>query len=287
MAATPQPSAAAEVPDGLPDFDITRYGAAVFDLDGTVWLSGDPIPGAIDFLESLRAQGTIVAFATNISLSSLDDVRDELLACGLAKPGEHVVTAGSAVALTVARAGITDVAALCSPPLKAGLAAQGVRVVDVREVDRGDWREPREGHAIVMAGWPDCTLRDIETIGQLAAWGNPTFISSLDPGFPGKHGYEPGAGMMVAAARALHSFEATICGKPSAGYATAVLEGVPTDRPIVMFGDSQRADTGLARLMGADSVLILEPGKRPVADLPQPTFVARSVADPSPQRWNS
>jgi glycerol-1-phosphatase len=261
-------------------FDITRYGAAVFDLDGTVWLSGTPIAGAIEFLERLREQGTAVAFATNISLSSLDDVRDELVACGLAQPGEHVVTAGYSLAATVARAGISDVVALCSPPLKAGLAAQGIAVTDVVDVDRADWSTPRPGRALVLAGWAACTLRELETMGQLAAWGNPMYVSSLDAGFPGKNGYEPGAGMMVAAARYLHPFEPIVCGKPSEGYAAVVLAGIPADRPIVMFGDSQRADVGLAHLMGADSVLVLGDSPKPITDdLPRPMYMARSVAD--------
>jgi HAD superfamily hydrolase (TIGR01450 family) len=267
-------------------FDLSKYGAAVFDLDGTVWLSGDPIPGAIEFLDGLRDQGIKVAFATNISLSSLEDVRDELIGVGLARPGEHIVTAGSALALTVARSGATEVVAMCSPPLKAALVSHGVAVVDVGAVNRSDWMEPREGRAVVLAGWPDGTLRDIETMGQLAAWANPMYITSLDPGFPGKHGFEPGAGMMVAAARALHSFEPTVCGKPSASYAAAVLEGIPTDRPIVMFGDSQRADIAIAHLMGADSVLVMAGmSTQVVADLPQPMYVAQSVADVAVTTW--
>jgi glycerol-1-phosphatase len=292
-AGTPRPSVAAEVDlsnAAVGDrFEIGDYGAAVFDLDGTVWLSGEPIRGAVKFLDSLREREILVAFATNISMSSLDEVRAKLLACGLARVGEHVVTSSYSVALTVARAEVREVVALCSPALKAGLIELGVAVADARDVDRAAWRTPEPSRAVVMAGWPECTLREIETIGQLAAYGNPIYVSSLDPGFPAKDGYEPGAGMMVAAARALHSFEPIICGKPSVGYATAVLDGLAErglgDRRLVMFGDSQRADTGLAHLMGADSVLIIDDRKRPSADLARPTFVAPSVAAASFSRY--
>lgn len=267
-------------------FQLSDYDVAVFDLDGTVWLSGDPIDGAAEFLDRCRSEGLTVVFATNITLSSVDEVRANLLACGLARDGERVVTAGVALAATVAAAGITEVVALTSPPLADALSERGIRVIHVDDVDRTDWATPRAGAALVLTGWPDATLRQIETIGQLAAFGHPIYISSLDPGFPGRHGYEPGAGMMVAAARALHRFEPIVCGKPSIGCARTVLEGLAADARVVMFGDSQRADVGLAHLMGADSVLLVgSPAKAVADDLPAPTFVAESVVHhPEPYR---
>ena len=39
-------------------FDVTRYTAAVFDLDGTVWLSEIPIPGAARVRRALPCEWT-------------------------------------------------------------------------------------------------------------------------------------------------------------------------------------------------------------------------------------
>ncbi len=61
-------------------FALTHYDAAIFDLDGTVWLSGEPLPGAAEFFDHCRVLGLAIAFATNISVSSIDDVRRSLLA---------------------------------------------------------------------------------------------------------------------------------------------------------------------------------------------------------------
>ena len=89
---------------------------------------------------------------------------------------------------------------------------------------------------------------------------------------------EPGGGMLVAALRVLYDIDPIVLGKPSRFYADIVRQSVRTDGPIVMFGDSQRADIGIAGFLGADGVLVTT--KPTTADLPQPQYVTTSLADP-------
>ena len=42
-------------------------GTVVIDLDGVVWLAGEPLPGATDAVQLLRERGYEVLFATNNS----------------------------------------------------------------------------------------------------------------------------------------------------------------------------------------------------------------------------
>ena len=88
---------------------------------------------------------------------------------------------------------------------------------------------------------------------------------------------EPGGGMLVAAARALYDLDPIVLGKPSQHYADAIRDQLPSDARIVMFGDSQRADIGIAELLGADGVLVTTRNPRP--DLPVPHFVTTRVGD--------
>ena len=64
-------------------FDLTRYSAAVFDLDGTVWLTDTPIPGAAEFVDGCRQLGLTVTFATNATALSPARLQQMLIACGL------------------------------------------------------------------------------------------------------------------------------------------------------------------------------------------------------------
>jgi ribonucleotide monophosphatase NagD (HAD superfamily) len=136
--------------------------------------------------------------------------------------------------------------------------------------------------ALVLASSRGATIGSIERLGRLAAAGHRVYISSKDAGFPIVGGIEPGGGVLFAALTAMYDVDATILGKPSPQYAAAVAAAVGgPDRRILMCGDSQRADIGIAHDLGCDSVLLTGHSVRPISrDLPAPTFVARTLADP-------
>ncbi len=257
---------------------LGRYDAIVFDLDGTLWLSGDPMPGAADFLRQCRDAGARVGAATNMSIGHVGEIQVHLVDVGLLSPGEPLMTAGRALAHTVATAGVRHAAVLAGPGLSRELADHGVAVTPVAEVDRDEWRDADDGRVVVMGGWPQATLAEIETAGMLAAAGRPMYVTSLEPGFPRLGGFQAGAGMMIAAARALHGFEPVVCGKPSAGYAAAVIDmmGVP-DR-MLMVGDSLLADVLLAQAMGADSLYLHHGRGVPEGAAVVPTYATRDLA---------
>jgi HAD superfamily hydrolase (TIGR01450 family) len=269
-------------------FALEKYDAVVFDLDGTLWLSGTALPGAVDFVESCRRAGATVMVATNISMSKAADVHRRLVSEQLLRDGEQVMTAGLALAASMKAAGIRRAAVLAGEGLHDEIAANGIAVHDISSqsapgFDRQAWRTPLPNSAVVMGGWPEARLADIETAGMLAGCGLPLYVTSLEPGFPNAGGFQAGAGMMIAAAKALHRFEPIVCGKPSASYAAAVLRALGPRTSVLMVGDSLMADIGLAAAMGAESLLLL--GDRPYVALSggaAPTFVARDLrSDPT------
>ena len=92
---------------------------------------------------------------------------------------------------------------------------------------------------------------------------------------------EPGSGMMVAAARTLYPIDPVVLGKPSKYYADVVADSVRSDGAIVMFGDSQRADIGIAHHLREDGVLITGPGDAANrVDHPAPTYVTEHLGGP-------
>ena len=81
-------------------FDVTHYTAAVFDLDGTVWLSEVPIPGAVEFVDQCRRSGLTIMFATNATQITVDHLSRRLFECGLGRPDDILITSGTVVART-------------------------------------------------------------------------------------------------------------------------------------------------------------------------------------------
>ena len=260
-------------------FDVTRYTSAVFDLDGTVWLSEIPIPGALEFVEHCRANGLTIMFATNATQITVDHLSRRLVECGLGRSDDVVITSGIVVARTLARLGVLEVIAEAPPAMIDSINAQGVTVTTL-SVDApipDDWITPLPGRAVVMGASRAATFGSVERIGHLASIGHPLYMTSLDPGFPSLGRIEPGGGMLVAAARALYDLDPIVLGKPSQHYADAIREQLPADARIVVFGDSQRADIGTAEFLGADSVLVTSRDPRP--DLPRPHYVTARVGD--------
>ncbi len=260
-----------------PPFDIGRYSAAVFDLDGTVWLSDTPVPGAAGFVDTCRRAGLTITFATNATAISVERLTEMLIDCGIGRAGDGVVTGGSVVAGSLAVLGVMEVVAEAPPSMIDAIAAAGV---DVRpavgpELPEG-WEAPRADRAVVMGASRAATFGSVELIGRLASIGHPLYVTSLDPGFPARDRIEPGGGMLVAAARALYDLDPIVMGKPSLQYAAAVRQASRSDGPFVFFGDSQRADIGTAELLGADGVLIA-PGGRAAPELPQPRYVTAGL----------
>ena len=98
-------------------FDLSRYAAAVFDLDGTVWLTDTPIPGAIEFLDECRRLGLTVTFATNATAVTVPRLAELLIGCGLATVDDVVVTGGSVVARTLSELRISEVVAEAPPAM--------------------------------------------------------------------------------------------------------------------------------------------------------------------------
>ena len=258
-------------------FDVTRYSSAVFDLDGTVWLSEIPISGAVEFVDYCRDAGLSITFATNATALSVDHLSTRLVECGLGRADDAVVTGGSVVASTLARLGVLEVIAECPPAMAEAIRAEGVAVttlpVDAAIPD--DWTSPLPGRAVVMGASRAATFGSVERIAHLASIGHPLYVTSLDPGFPSLGRIEPGGGMLVAAARALYDIDPIVLGKPSQPYADAIRQSLPAGGRIVMFGDSQRADIGIAELLDADGVLVTR--GEPRADLPQPRYVTAHV----------
>lgn len=264
-----------------PRFDLSHYDAAVFDLDGTVWLGpGHPIPGAREFLDRCRDLGHAIAFATNAPRPPTPLI-EQLVADGLARPGEPVITSAVVITRTLVRRGVTRAGALVPEPMADWMRAAGIEVVAPADHDIASFGEIGPGRALVMAASRQVTIGDIERLGRLAAAGHPVYAVSKDPGYPVAGGIEPGGAALLAALRTLYDVDATILGKPSTDYAAAVAEAVGgAERRIVMFGDSAHADMGIAHELGADGVLLTAHSMRPIEPTgPMPHYTAATLAD--------
>ena len=75
---------------------VDGYDLVIFDLDGVVYEGTIPIPGAVEAINKLHAEGSRIAYATNNASRQPGEVAALLTSLGLTVTGDDVVTSAQA-----------------------------------------------------------------------------------------------------------------------------------------------------------------------------------------------
>jgi len=207
--------------------------ACVIDLDGVVWLAGEPLRGAAEGVALLRDAGVPVLFVTNNSAPTVGQLLDRLVSAGIAARGDEVVTSGLSAAALVGddqRVLVVGAAGLLE-----ALDERGATVVHA---------EPD----CVVVGWTD--LFDYDTCDRAARAiraGARFIATNLDPTFPMPTGLRPGTGAIVAAVATAAECEPLVAGKPSPAMRDLVLSRSGVGAVI---GDRKTTDGAFAEALG-------------------------------------
>lgn len=228
--------------DGSGRWPPPPAGTWVVDLDGVVWLSGEPVPGSSGAVATLRRAGVRVLFATNNSEPTLAELVARLHRAGIEAGPDDLVTSGQAAAEMLAPG--ARVLVLGGGGVVEALAARRVEVVHAAPADA------------VVVGW---TRRfDFDRLDGAAAAvraGARLVGTNDDPTFPSTGRLLPGAGALLAAVATASGAVPEIAGKPHRAMAELIGRRSPDVRATV--GDRPSTDGALARLLGVPYALVL------------------------------
>ncbi|MDQ6949805.1 MAG: HAD-IIA family hydrolase [Actinomycetota bacterium] len=238
------------------------YEAYICDLDGTIYLGQDLLPGAKRLIEELRARGRPVRFLSNNPTRDRDMYVAKLTKLGIPARVEDIVN--TVVTMTrwlLANHPDAVVFPIAEQPLIRALDEAGIRMSDnpaeidivIASYDRGF--EYRKLQIAFDAIWYYKRARLVAT--------NPDPYCPMDGGRG-----EPDAAAVIAAIQACTGtkLEANT-GKPDPIMLRAALEGLdvkPTD--CAMVGDRMSTDIRMALDSGMASVLVLT-GETTLKDL--------------------
>ncbi|MEV6348497.1 HAD-IIA family hydrolase [Actinoplanes sp. NPDC051851] len=252
------------------------YDLVIFDLDGVVLLIDRPIPGAVEAVERLRADGTPIAYATNNASRRAAEVAALLDGVGVsAAPAEVLTSAGAAAALIAERlpAG--------SPVLVVG--AEALRA-EVRDAGLTPVESAGDAPVAVVQGYgPEVGWTILAEAALAVRAGATWYATNTDRTLPSPRGPLPGNGSLIAVLRtALDRDPDVVVGKPQPALFTTAAARNGAGRPLAI-GD--RLDTDIQGAVGAgmDSLLVLTGVSGP-ADLlaapaeRRPTFVAADLS---------
>ena len=220
--------------------------AVAFDLDGTLYLGHEVVPGAPRIVRDIRESGLRALFLTNSTTADATQLADRLAKLGIAAVTDEIYSSATATARYVAERGYEVAYIVGSPGLRGEVASRGVRLTD-----RGS-----EAQALVVgyvpgfdaATLPDDFRPDCEFVA-----------ANLDVDYPVEGGARlPGCRQTVerVAARLGRGHDVVV-GKPG----TYLLECVERDLgltagEIVVVGDNATSDVAMADAAGCRSILI-------------------------------
>jgi HAD superfamily hydrolase (TIGR01450 family) len=225
----------------------------VLDLDGVVWLSGQPIPGAPEAVARLKAEGHQVVFLTNNSGPTRAEFAQRLSRAGVPAEPEELATSAQAAASMLA-------------PGSTALVVGGAGVYEAL-ADRGVVLAGPDDHpdAVVVGRSLKLDYDELAVATTAIRAGARFVATNADPTFPTPNGLVPGAGALIAYLATASSRQPEVAGKPHAAVAAMVRSRY--GQPDVMVGDRPDTDGEFATVVGARFALVLS-GVTHRADLP-------------------
>lgn len=247
---------------------IDEIDAFFFDMDGTIYLGEQPIPGASAALQVLREQGKRCYFVTNNTSKARHHYFDKLRRMEIEVEMSEIIYPMHGVCDYLRAEGIDRIALLGTEALRQALVDDGFTVT---------FDNPQ---LVVIAYDNELTYDKLASCIRLIHQGLAYIATHPDVVVPSPHGDLPDVGLFLpliesATGRSVDR----VFGKPNADMITGVMarDGLAAER-IAMVGDRLMTDIALAAAVNCRSILVLT-GVTSEADLAASTVVPDFVLD--------
>jgi len=247
----------------------------LFDLDGTVYVGDDLVPGAADAVRELRAAGVSVGFLSNKAFERRGAFAAKLTDLGVPADESQVVNSAAIAASYLAdeHPG-EDVFVVGEPPLSAELAARGVATTD----------DPAGADVLLASMDREFDYETLSAAFEAVDAETPFLATNPDRTCPVAGGEIPDCASMVGAIEGASGEQLDrVLGKPAetAVAAASDLLGVPLERA-AMVGDRVETDVAMGNRAGMTTVLVrsgvTDDAALAASDV-DPDHVVDSVAD--------
>ena len=229
------------------------YAAYLLDLDGTVYLGDQLLPGARRLVEGLRERGLPVRFLSNNPTKDPEQYAAKLGELGLPTPvGEIFNTVVTMTRWLLDNAPGAVVYPISEPPLIRALERAGIRMSS----------DPAEIDVVVASYDRGFTYQKLQVAFDALWFHRRARLVATNPDrycpFPGGRG-EPDCAAIVAAIEACTGVACeTTTGKPDPAMLDAALAGLEVEAAdCVMVGDRLTTDIRMALDAGVTAALVL------------------------------
>ncbi|HNW59800.1 MAG TPA: HAD-IIA family hydrolase [bacterium] len=254
--------------------------AIICDLDGTLYLDGVPLPGALPFLSTVLESGRQLFYFTNNTSRSRRSYIEKLERLHFPVSAERIITAADCTTTFLTRQGLRpDIYLIGNRDLQQEFTEAGFDCWDEAHCAR---KLPR---AVVLGFDTELTYAKIRTGYHLITAGVPYIATHADLLCPIAGGrFIPDVGSFISLfATATGGIKPVVMGKPHQPAVEAICArtGLPADK-IAFIGDRLYTDIRMAMNFAMVGVLVLsgETSREMAAASPdQPVLIVSSVAD--------
>ncbi len=253
------------------DSSLEGIKAIFLDLDGTIYLGGELIEGALSFLGRLKDSGIRRFFLSNNSSKSVDQYLVKLQSLGIPSTEEDVLLSTHDLLSWLNNEGVKETYLVGTEGMREMLESVGIST------------QSESPQYVVLGYDTEITYEKLSTASIHLHKGVPMVASHPDVVCPSPEGGLPDTGAYM------DLFEATtgvrpvhVCGKPNAGMILHKVEELGL-RPeqCAMVGDRLYTDIEMADRAGVHGILVLS-GEATMDDLEKssqrPSLVVESVA---------
>lgn len=226
----------------MPNFAHIR--GIMFDLDGVLYVGSTPIDHAIQTIQQVRGAGYICRFVTNTSTLSLASLQKKLLGLGFAVEQSEIFSAPQAALQMLKQQ---------HNPICRFLLADDVKQ-DFQQFQQSD----TDAQWIVIGDIGNAwTYAMLNEVFQRVMRGARLLAIHKNRFWQTEHGLQMDIGAFIDGLEYATNSQATIIGKPSAAFYSAVLTDMQlAPEQVLMIGDDIDADVGGAQASKIGGILV-------------------------------
>lgn len=254
---------------------LVPYQLILFDLDGTLYLGNQEIPGAVNTIAQLRQQGFKLRFLTNTTTKSHAELLTQMVSLGFSLVPEELISAPIG-----ARLELQSIQQKLESPLRIWPVVGDAIKSDFAEFE---WDEISPDFVVLGDIGEQWDLTLINRMFNAMHSGAELIALHKNRFWQTEEGLKADIGFFVAGLEYVCSKNAQIMGKPNADFFQRVLDSVGVSAAeTIMVGDDIDSDVGGAQRLGMKGCLV-KTGKFRQAyfdsSTVKPDWVLASVAD--------
>ncbi len=229
------------------DVNLNGIKIVLLDLDGTIYLGGAPIPGALEFLQRCKKKGVKTIFLSNNSSKSVKQYLAKLKSIGINTVPENILLSTHDCIQWLVAKGWNKVYCLGTKGMKEMMEEGGIQCLN-DDVD-----------CVVLGYDTELTYQKLSQATILLHQQIPLVATHPDIVCPSEHGSLPDVGAILKMIESSTGVQPiVITGKPRAEMILSRIEkeGVSVSE-VAMIGDRLYTDMEMAKAAGVVSVLVL------------------------------